>query len=65
MVASAQGGHHANGRDTWGRSMVVDPWGEVLAERRDAEPGVVTAVMDPAQQARLRQKFPALGHRRL
>ncbi|HSN17293.1 MAG TPA: carbon-nitrogen hydrolase family protein [Gammaproteobacteria bacterium] len=65
MVAAAQGGRHANGRDTWGRSMVVDPWGEVLAERRDAEPAVVTAVMDPVQQTRLRQKFPALSHRRL
>ena len=65
VVAAAQGGHHANGRDTWGRSMVVDPWGEVLAERRDAQSGVVTAVMDPVQQARLRQKFPALSHRKL
>lgn len=65
MVAAAQGGYHANGRDTWGHSMLVDPWGEVLAERRDAEPGVVTALMDPAQQARLRQKFPALSHRKL
>jgi len=65
VVAAAQGGHHANGRDTWGRSLIVDPWGEVLAERRDAEPGVITAVMDPVQQQRLRQKFPALSHRKL
>ncbi|HEX7966510.1 MAG TPA: carbon-nitrogen hydrolase family protein [Gammaproteobacteria bacterium] len=65
LVAAAQGGHHANGRDTWGRSMVVDAWGEVLAERRDAEPGIVTAAFDPAQQQRLRARFPALAHRRL
>ncbi|HEY4126636.1 MAG TPA: carbon-nitrogen hydrolase family protein [Gammaproteobacteria bacterium] len=65
LVASAQGGHHANGRDTWGRSMLVDAWGEVVAERRDAEPGVVSGVFDPVQQSRLRGKFPALSHRKL
>jgi deaminated glutathione amidase len=65
LVAAAQGGHHANGRDTWGRSMLVDAWGEVLAEKRDADPGVVTAVFDPLQQSRLRGKFPALSHRKL
>jgi predicted amidohydrolase len=65
LAASAQGGHHANGRDTWGRSMLVDAWGEVVAERRDAEPGVITGTFDPVQQQRLRGKFPALAHRKL
>jgi nitrilase len=65
MVAAAQAGRHANGRETWGHSMVVDPWGEVLAERRTADPGSVAAQLDPAQQARLRGRFPALKHRRL
>ncbi len=64
VIAAAQTGHHANGRETFGHSMVVDPWGEILAER-DAEPGVVTAVMDTAQQARLRARFPVLSHRQL
>jgi nitrilase len=65
LVAAAQGGHHANGRDTWGHSMLVDAWGEVVGERRDADPGVVTAAFDPVQQQRLRGKFPALSHRKL
>jgi nitrilase len=65
MVAAAQAGRHANGRETWGHSMVVDPWGEVLSERRTADPGVVAAQLDPAQQTRLRARFPALKHRRL
>jgi deaminated glutathione amidase len=65
LVAAAQGGHHANGRDTWGHSMLVDAWGEVVSERRDADPGVVTGTFDPVQQSRLRGKFPALAHRKL
>jgi len=65
MIAAAQGGHHDNGRDTWGHSLVTDAWGEVLAERRTPDPGVVTASLDPEQQVRLRAKFPALKHIRL
>jgi nitrilase len=65
VVAAAQGGRHANGRETWGHSMIVDPWGEILAERRGQEPGVITAVLDAGQQTRLRARFPALTHRRL
>jgi len=64
-VAAAQGGRHANGRDTWGHSLLVDCWGEVVAERRDAEPGIAVGVFDPVQQQRLRGKFPALTHRKL
>ena len=65
LIAAAQAGRHANGRETWGHSMVVDPWGEMLAERKTDDPGVVTAVLDPGQQNRLRSRFPALSHRRL
>lgn len=65
VIAAAQAGRHANGRETWGHSMIVDPWGEVLAERNSDDPGVVTAVLDPSQQTRLRARFPALSHRRL
>ncbi|MGA9853553.1 MAG: carbon-nitrogen hydrolase family protein [Gammaproteobacteria bacterium] len=64
VIAAAQTGRHANGRETWGHSMIVDPWGEVLAQRA-AEPGVVMAVIDSEQQTRLRTRFPALQHRRL
>lgn len=65
VIAAAQTGRHANGRETWGHSMIVDPWGEILAERATDEPGVVMAALDTQQQARLRERFPALHHRRL
>ena len=62
VLASAQGGTHPSGRQTWGNSMAVDPWGEVL-ERLAKGPGVVTAEMDPARIAELRASLPALEHR--
>lgn len=62
VVAPAQGGVHENGRRTWGHSMVVDPWGEVL-DRREQGPGVVIAEVDAARQASLRAQLPALEHR--
>ncbi|HET7175174.1 MAG TPA: carbon-nitrogen hydrolase family protein [Gammaproteobacteria bacterium] len=65
VIAAAQAGRHANGRETWGHSMIVDPWGELLSERKSDDAGAVTAVLDPAQQTRLRARFPALSHRRL
>jgi deaminated glutathione amidase len=64
VVAAAQGGLHPTGRRTWGHSMVVDPWGEVLAVRPEGE-GVVLADVDPARLADLRARLPALRHRRL
>jgi deaminated glutathione amidase len=62
VVAPAQGGTHENGRRTWGHSMIVDPWGEVLAQREEG-PGIVVAELDAARQARLRLQLPALEHR--
>lgn len=64
VVASAQGGRHENGRRTWGHSMVVDPWGTVLAVQEEGD-GVVVAELDPALLTRVRQQLPALQHRRL
>jgi predicted amidohydrolase len=64
VVASAQGGMHANGRATYGHSMVIDPWGKVLAEL-GTEPGTADAAIDPAELAQLRERFPALSHRRM
>ena len=64
VVAPAQGGKHENGRRTWGHSMVVDPWGEVLAVLPEGE-GVVVADADPARLAQVRQQLPALAHRKL
>ena len=64
VIAPAQGGTHENGRRTWGHSMVVDPWGEVLAVRPEGE-GVVLAEIDMKRLASVRQQLPALAHRRL
>jgi len=62
VVAPAQGGTHENSRRTWGHSMVIDPWGLVLAQRAEGA-GVVLADLDAARQAALRAQLPALEHR--
>ncbi len=62
VVAPAQGGVHENGRQTWGHSMVVDPWGEVLRQR-EQDAGVVVAQLDAARLASVRAQLPALEHR--
>lgn len=62
VVAAAQGGRHPNGRLTHGNSMIVDPWGEVLA-RLDKGDGVIVADLAPARLAEIRASLPALGHR--
>ena len=64
VLAPAQGGRHENGRRTWGHSMIVDPWGEVLALQAEGE-GVVLAEVDPARRDEVRTQLPALRHRRL
>jgi nitrilase len=63
VVASAQCGEHPGGRRTYGHSMIVGPWGEVLAER-PVGPGVAIADIDIMGLESLRQRFPALAHRR-
>ncbi|MDB6000896.1 MAG: nitrilase/cyanide hydratase and apolipoprotein N-acyltransferase, partial [Rhizobacter sp.] len=62
VIAPAQGGLHENGRRTWGHSLVVDPWGEVLAVRDEGE-GVVMATLDFERLAEVRRSLPALTHR--
>ncbi|NMG67248.1 carbon-nitrogen hydrolase family protein [Azoarcus indigens] len=62
VMAPAQGGKHASGRVTWGHSMIVDPWGEVLACREEGA-GVAMAELDPARLAAVRASLPALRHR--
>lgn len=64
VVASAQGGYHVNGRETYGDSMIVDPWGNIL-DRLASGSGFVIADLDQDKLAKTRQHFPALDHRRI
>ena len=64
VVAAAQGGYHANGRETHGDSMIVDPWGLVL-DRLPRGSGVVSADIDQARLRSIRRNFPAIQHQRL
>jgi predicted amidohydrolase len=63
VIAPAQGGTHANGRKTYGHSLIVAPWGEVLAEA-GTEPGIIVAEIDPALSAQARARVPNLQHDR-
>ncbi len=62
VLAAAQGGKHGNGRRTWGHSMLIDPWGEIVAVR-DEGAGVVSGALDPARLAEVRESLPAWRHR--
>jgi len=64
VVAPAQWGRHSPGRRSYGRSLIVDPWGVVLAQAPDQE-GVILAELDHARLSRLRQEMPCWQHRRL
>ena len=63
VIAPAMCGTHANGRSTYGHSVVIDPWGRVQAELGD-EPGVLVTDIDPDEAARIRAMLPALEHDR-
>lgn len=64
VIAAAQGGVHGNGRETYGDSMIVDPWGAVLG-RRARGAGLVAAEYDHDHLVRIRRNFPAVSHRRV
>jgi predicted amidohydrolase len=63
VFAAAQGGRHENGRDTFGHSLIVDPWGRIIAEG-GTEPGVIVAEINPAEVANARARIPSLQHGR-
>lgn len=64
VVAPGQWGEHASGRQTHGHSMIIDPWGRVVAEQ-DSGNGIVAADIDLEKLGEIRKRFPALSHRRL
>ncbi len=64
VLAAAQGGLHPGGRRTYGHSLLIDPWGVVLAEH-DEGPGIVIGAIDPERLAQVRRDLPALQHRSL
>jgi nitrilase len=64
VVAADQGGYHVGGRETFGNSMIVDPWGSVLAQLPRG-PGVISADVDLDRVASIRRSFPATEHRRI
>lgn len=63
LIAAAQTGTHPAGRQTYGHSMIVDPWGAILAEAA-GRPAVISADVDTGRLRKLRQQFPVLEHRR-
>ncbi|WP_027143430.1 carbon-nitrogen hydrolase family protein [Mesorhizobium sp. WSM3626] len=64
VVAAAQGGLHEDGRETYGHSLIVDPWGRIIAEAAHDEPDVIVAEIDPAQSIAARKKIPNLKNAR-
>ncbi|MCB1467329.1 MAG: carbon-nitrogen hydrolase family protein [Rhizobiaceae bacterium] len=64
LIAAAQGGVHEDGRETYGHSMIVDPWGNVVAEADGNEPGVILADIDTAASKAARAKIPNLRNAR-
>jgi predicted amidohydrolase len=64
VIAAAQGGQHANGRATYGHSLIIDPWGRIIGELEHDEPGVLVADISLDHVADARQRVPALANAR-
>ncbi len=64
MIGAAQSGEHASGRRTWGHSMIVDPWGKVVANAQAQETAALVAEISHQQLVHIRRQFPSLRHRR-
>ena len=61
VVAPAQGGTHEDGRETYGHSLIIGPWGEILSEADHDAPGIIVADIDPAAALEARQRIPNLA----
>ena len=61
IIAAAQGGVHEDGRSTYGHSLIIGPWGEILAEAKDAEPQTIIAEINPLRAAEARARIPNLA----
>lgn len=61
VIAPAQGGRHEDGRETYGHSLIIGPWGDILAEAQDDAPGVILADIDPAKAHEARRRIPNLA----
>ena len=64
VIAAAQGGSHPNGRSTYGHSLIIDPWGKIIAELDHDRPGILLADIDPAAVIEARGRVPALANAR-
>jgi len=64
IISAAQGGDHEDGRETYGHSMIINPWGEILAELPHEEPGFITAEINLNEVSKARQKIPNLANAR-
>lgn len=65
VVGACQGGKHANGRSTYGHSLIVDPWSSVIAERKEPGPGIIYADIDLKKLHEIRNSIPVGKHQRL
>jgi predicted amidohydrolase len=64
VIAAAQVGEHADGRRTYGHSLVIDPWGEVVLDMGGEAPGIGFAELDPERIAEVRRQLPSLANKR-
>jgi len=64
MIAATQGGVHEDGRETYGHSLIINPWGEIIGELDHNEPGVLTAELDLSEVAKARSRIPGLTNER-
>ena len=65
VLSAAQCGRHENGRETYGHSLIIDPWGQILAEAKDNSPGIIMAEIDTSLVTQMRRNLPSIHHDRL